>query len=208
MKATARPGATPEDPFKMSQAAESGELGLVGCSGCSPYDFPPAQETFLRGIDGSLQSCDSRDGKISTLWQALYTVPGLGIPWRHGAVSGGRKTKRCMAKILKAVAWPEGWSATVKVADLGSAKLEDPVLEAVQALTGRLSKCPREGAGRVELDVMINDAHGSTMTTGYYSGSAKAEPCFRAAIRAYTLPKTWTASFSLKQDGVEQPIGL
>jgi hypothetical protein len=208
VKATARPGATPEDPFKLSQPAESGKLGLVGCSRCSPYDLPPAQETFLRGIDGSLQACESGDGKISKLWQALYTVPGLNIPWRHGVVFGGPKARRCMAKILKAVAWPEGWSATVKVADLGTTKLEDPALEAVQALTGRLSKCPRNGAGRVELDVTINDAHGSTMTTGYYSGSAKAEPCFRAAIRSYTLPTTWTASYSLKRDGVEQPMGL
>jgi len=209
VEATARPDATLEDPFTTSQAAEASKLGLVGCSMCSPYDLEPAQDAFLHGIEDSLQSCNGRDGKIFRFWQAVYTVPGLSIPWRRYAVSGGPKTRRCMVKILKAVAWPEGWSARVTAVNLEeSTKLEDPALEAVQALTGRLSKCPRKGVGRVELDVTINDAHGSTMTTGYYSGSSKAEPCFRAALRTYTLPKTWTASYSLKRDGVEQPIGL
>jgi len=177
-------------------------LGLVGCSRCDSYNLPESQEKLLREIDEKLQACTELGAAEPGMWQAHYTVPGLDSEWRRFVVSGGPGVPACMDKLLRAVAWPEGWSAKVKVPDLEGPVPEDPQLAATYALSQRITKCT--GSGNVELDITIDDKSGSTALTSYTRGPEEA--CFREALRGYALPSGWKATYSLKRDGVDLPI--
>ncbi len=190
-----------EQPFSLE---DPNNMGLVGCSRCDSYNLPESQEQKLREIDGTLQACEELGAAEPVMWQAHYTVPGLDGEWRRFVVSGGPGVRACMEKLLRAVAWPQGWSAKVQVLVPESPVPEDPQLAETYWLSQRINKC--SGSGNVELDVTIDDESGSTALTSYTRGPVEAEACFREALRGYTLPSGWKASYSLKRDGVDLPI--
>lgn len=182
------------------------DLGLVG-SRADAYHLADDQETLLRTIDSALQPCTERHAERPTMWQALYTIPGLGIPWRRHVVTGGPAAKRCMEDLLSKVAWPQGWSGRVEELHIeDDPPPEDRRLAEVHTLSARLQQCPRGGPGDVELDVAIDDEHGSTAMNLFMRGTARSEECFRVTLRAYVLPHGWKSEISLKRDGVPVPL--
>jgi hypothetical protein len=193
-----RPEEAPVLPVNVPAPAEADNpLGLVGCSkGCGDPVKRTAPDTYtkLRAMDDQMAACSERSGPHS--WQVHYTVPGFAEPWRRTVISGGAKVKQCLERTIAAIAWPEGWSAKIVAwEEPVDVPPDDPELAAVHFLIEKFAACTGGEGGKHELDALIEDESGSTMTTGSYVGDAA---CFRKAIAGYVAPAGWRTEFTVK----------
>lgn len=200
---TAAPVAEEPPPVALAEPSQA-ELGLVGNSyGYGLLSMSDEQLKLVTDIQEQLKPCGDETAEQPTMWQAVYKIPGHEEPWRRWVVFGGAKTRRCMEGELAMIKWPEGWSAEVRDAASFPEPAPDPIYVPTHAYLDRLRACSEaQGPGRVELDSEVTDASGSTVTTGFTSGTLAAERCFLQALREYRTLPGWTATFTLRRGPV------